>query len=100
MQSDCELHVYIFRSENWLGFLMNSNSDGIVSDRRIRWPKSSEKRTKSDDSAHRILSNISIGYQPSENITEQRMLLQQQYEVHTDVRVVINALENEYNRYA
>ena len=100
MQSDCELHIFTFRSENWIGFLMNSKSDGSISGMIIRWPKSSEFGPKSDDSAHRILSKNSIGLQPSENIAEQSLLLQQQYAVHTDVRVAIDASENEYNRDA
>ena len=79
---------------------MDSKSDGIISYMRSRWPKSSEFGPKSDASAHRILSENSIGPQPSENITEQSMLLQQQYELNTDVRVAINTLENEYNRDA
>ena len=33
-------------------------------------------------------------------LTEQSLLLQQQYEVDTDVRVAIDALEKEYNRDA
>ena len=33
-------------------------------------------------------------------LTEQSLFLKQQYEVHTHVRVAIDALENEYNRDA
>ena len=64
--------------------------------------KTSEFWPKSDDSAHRILrSKNSIGLQPRKNVTEQSLVLQQQqYEVHTDVRVAIDALEKEYNHDA
>ena len=62
MRSDCELQIFTFRSEKWIGFLMQSKSDGIKSDLRIRWLKSLDFGSKSDDSAHRILkSKNSIG---------------------------------------
>ena len=62
MRSDYELQVFTFRSEKWIGFLMQSKSDGIKSDLRIRWLKSLDFGSKSDDSAHRILkSKNSIG---------------------------------------
>ena len=34
-----------------------AKSDGIKSDLRIRWPKSSDFGPKSDDSTHRILKS-------------------------------------------
>ena len=51
MRSDSELQIFIFRSEKTMGFLMQSDSaksDGIISDLRIRRPKSDF------DSAHPI----------------------------------------------
>ena len=63
----------------------------------IRSPNSSDFGRKSDDSAHLILkSKKGIGIQSSQNVTEQ-ILAQQQYEVHTDARVAIDALDYEYN---
>ena len=57
---------------------------------------------KSDDSARRILkSKNGIGLSPSKKMTEQSLVLvQQQYEGHTDVRVTIDALNYEYNHDA
>ena len=60
MRSDSELLILIFRSEKGTGLLMQSNfakPDGIKSDSRIRWPKSSDFGPKSDDSTHRILKS-------------------------------------------
>ena len=60
MRSDSELLILIFRSEKKMGLLMQSDfakSDGIKSDLRIRWPKSSDFGPKSDDSTHRILKS-------------------------------------------
>ena len=52
---------------------------------------------KSDDSAHRILkSKNGIGLRSSKNLTAQS-LVPQQYKVHTEVRVAIDALGYEYN---
>ena len=51
---------------------------------------------KSDDSDRRILkpkNGIDLSW--STNVTEQN-LVQHQNEIHTDVRVIIDALENEY----
>ena len=59
-RSDCELLIFIFRSEKKMGLLMQSNfpkSKGIKSDLRIRWPKSSEFGPKSDESTHRIIKS-------------------------------------------
>ena len=45
MRSDSELPVFIFRSEKRMGLLMqagSAKSDGVKSDLRIRWPKSSD----------------------------------------------------------
>ena len=56
--SDPELLIFVFRSEKRMGLLMQSDfakSDGIKSDLRIRWPKSSDFGPKSDDSTHRII---------------------------------------------
>ena len=56
---------------------MHSTSDGKKSDMRIRWPKSSEFRPKSDDWAHRILrSKNSIGLQ-GKNVAKQILVRQQ-----------------------
>ena len=60
MRSDSELLIFIFRSEKKMGLLMQSDfakSDGIKSDLRIRWPKSSDFGPKSDDSTHRIIKS-------------------------------------------
>ena len=60
MRSDSELQIIIFRSEKRIGLLMQSDiakSDGIKSDLRTRWPKSSDFGPKSDDTAHRILES-------------------------------------------
>ena len=86
MRSDSELLILIFRSEKKMGLLMQSDctkSDGIKSDLRIRWPKSSDFGPKSDDSTHRtIKSKTGFGLQSSKNLTEQS-LVQEQFEVHT-----------------
>ena len=53
MRSDSELLIFMFRSEKKMGLLMQSDfakSDGIKSDLRIRWPKSTDFGPKSDDS--------------------------------------------------
>ena len=45
MRFDSELLIFIFRSEKKMGLLVQSDfakSDGIKSDLRIRWPKSSD----------------------------------------------------------
>ena len=45
MPSDSELLIFVFRSEKRMGLLIQSvfvKSDGIKSDLRIRWPKSSD----------------------------------------------------------
>ena len=58
MRSDSEVLIFIFRSEKRMGLLMQSDFakyDGIKSDLRIRWPKSSDFGPKSDDSTHRII---------------------------------------------
>ena len=60
MRSDSELRISIFRSEKKMGLLMQSvfvKSDGIKSDLRIRWPKSSDFGPKFDDSANRIIKS-------------------------------------------
>ena len=56
MRSDAELQIFIFRSENIISFLMQSDSaksDGTKSDLRIRWRESSDV----EDSAHRVLKS-------------------------------------------
>ena len=87
-----------------MGLLVQSDfgkSDWIKSDLRIRWPKSSDFGPKSDDSTHRIIKSKSrMGLQSSKNLTDRADLVQQQYEVHTKVRVAIDALEYEYNHDA
>ena len=60
MRSDSERLIFIFRSEKNMGLLMQTGfakSDGIKSDSRIRWPKSSDFGPKSDESTHRILKS-------------------------------------------
>ena len=60
MRSDFELLIFIFRSEKRMGPFMQSDfakSDGIKSDLRIRWPKSSDFGPKSDDSTHLIIES-------------------------------------------
>ena len=45
MRSDSELLIFVFRSQKIMDLLMQSDfakSDGIKSDLRIRWPKSSD----------------------------------------------------------
>ena len=86
---------------------MQSNfakSNGIKSDLRIRWSKSSDFGRKSDDSTHQIIkSKNGNGVFNQVKIQLSRAgLVQQQYEVHTKarVRVAIDALECEYNRDA
>ena len=55
---------------------------------------------KSDDSARPILkSKNGIGLSSSKNETEQS-LVQQQYDLHTEVRVAIDALDYEHNHDA
>ena len=61
MRSDSELLIFIFRSEKKMGLLIMqtdfAKSDGMKSDLRIRWPKSSDFGPKSDDSTHRIIKS-------------------------------------------
>ena len=68
MRSDSELLIFIFRSEKKVGLLIMQSdfpkSEGIKSDLRIQWPKSSDFGPKSDDSTHRITkSKNGIGLQ-------------------------------------
>ena len=75
MRPDSELLIFIFRPEKRMGLLMRSDFakyDGIKSDLRIRWPKSSDFGPKSDDSTHRIIrSKNGIDLYSSKNLTEQ-----------------------------
>ena len=61
MRSDSELLISSFRSGKKMGLLIMQSylakSDGIQSDLRIRWPKSSDFGLKSDDSTHRIIKS-------------------------------------------
>ena len=62
MRSDSELLILMFRSAKKMGLLMQTDfakSDGIKSDLRIRWPKSSDFGPKADYSAHRVLKSQS-----------------------------------------
>ena len=74
MRSDSELLIYIFRSEKRMGMLMQTDfakSDGIKSDLRTRWPKSSDFGPKSDDPTHQIIkSKNGLGLQSSKNLVE------------------------------
>ena len=57
MRSNSELLIFMFGSAKKMGLLMQSDfakSDGIKSDLRIRWRKSSDFGPKSDDSTHRF----------------------------------------------
>ena len=55
----------------------------------------------SDGSAHRILKSKNvIGLQSSINQTEPSQVQQQQYELHADVQLAIDALDREYNHDA
>ena len=105
MRSDSELLILIFRSEKKMGLLMQSGfakADGIKSDLRIRWPKSSDYGPKSDESTHRIMkSKNGIGLQSSKNLAEQSRPGTAAV-VHTKVRVrvSIDALDSEYNHDA
>ena len=59
-RSESELLIYIFRSEKRMGLIMQSDfakSDGLKSDLRIRWPKSSDFCPKSDDSTDWIIKS-------------------------------------------
>ena len=50
-------------------------SDGIQSDLRIQWPKSSDFDPKSHESAHRIIKlKNGIDLQSSKNLTEQSLV--------------------------
>ena len=75
MRSDPGLLNLIFRSEKRIGLHMQSDfatSDGIKSDLRIGWPKSSDFGRKADDYTHRIIkSKNAIDLQSSTNLTEQ-----------------------------
>ena len=60
MRSDSEFLILNFRSEKKMGLVMQSDfakSDGIKSDLRVRWPKSSDFGPKSNDSPHRIIKS-------------------------------------------
>ena len=60
MRSDSGLLILIFRSEKKMGLLMKSDfakSDGLKSDLRIRWPKSSDFGPKSADLTHGIIKS-------------------------------------------
>ena len=78
MRSDSELLIFIFRSEKKMGLLMQSDfakSDGIKSDSRIRWLKSSHLGPEFDDSTHRLIkSKNGISLHSSKNLTEQSRL--------------------------
>ena len=88
-----------------MGLLMQSNfakSNGIKSDLRIRWSKSSDFGRKSDDSTHQIIkSKNGNGVFNQVKIQLSRAgLVQQQYEVHTKARAAIDAVDYEYSHDA
>ena len=69
MRSDSELQISSFRSDEWIGLLMQSDiakSDEIKSDWRARWPNSDFGY----DLAHRILKSNGIGLLSSKNGTK------------------------------
>ena len=108
MRSDSELLVFIFRPEKRMGLLMRSDFakyDGIKSDLRIRWPKSSDFGPKSDDSTHRIIrSKNGIDLYSSKNLTEQSRpgtaAVRGTGTHKTKARAAIDALDYEYNHDA
>ena len=60
MRSDSELLIFIIRSAKRMDLLMQSDlakSDGIESDLRIPWPKSSDFGPKFDDSTRLIIKS-------------------------------------------
>ena len=75
MRPDSELLILFFALERTMGLLMQSDfakSDGMISDLRIRWPKSSDFGPKSDDSTHlTIKPKHVIGLQSRKHRTEQ-----------------------------
>ena len=79
-----------------------AKSDGINSDLRIRWPKSSYFGPKSDDSVHRILiSKKGIGFELNKNLIVQGLdSSSTTTRYHIEVRVAIDALDYEYNHDA
>ena len=100
MRSDSELQIVTFRSEKRIGLLMQSDvekSDGIKSDLRIRWPKSIILGPNSDDSAHPIVKSKMAHVKIELRRAWYSSLVQQQYEVHTQIGVAIDALDDEYN---
>ena len=108
MRSKSELQIHIFRYDKINGLLMQSDIaqfDRKISDFRIRWPKSPEfgpQSKKSEHSAHRIIKikkTVSVINQV-QIILSRAWYTQQGYEVHTAVRVAIDALHYEHNHDA
>ena len=98
MPSDSDLKLFTFRSEKKIGHRIQS--DTAKSNPMGHNMILESDGPKSDDSARRILeSKNGIGLFIKYNLTEQS-LVQQQYEVHTDVRVAIDALDYECNHDA
>ena len=75
--------------------------DGISSDLRIRWSKSSVFGPKYHDSTHRIIkSKNGIGLQASKNLTEHGRPGTAAVRGTPEARVAIDALDYEYNHDA
>ena len=86
MRSDSELQIFTFRSKKKTG-LLNIQSDIIAKSdgTKSSFENPMAQGVRSDASARRILkSKNGIGLSSRKNVTEQS-LVQQQYEVHTDV---------------
>ena len=69
MRSDPELQIFTFRSDEWIGLIMQSDiakSDGIKSDLTILWPIP-DFGPKSDDWVHCIfqieMTSVFLSYQ-------------------------------------
>ena len=73
MRPDSELQVFTFRSDKWIGLIMQSDigkSDGIKSDLKIPWPKP-DLDLKPDDSVRRILQiEMTSGFLSSKSVTK------------------------------
>ena len=80
-----------------------AKSDGIKSNLRIRWPKSSDFGPKSGDSTHQIIkSKNGFGLQSTKNLAERSRYSSstRHTKVRVRARVAIDALDDEYNHDA
>ena len=106
MQSDSELLIFIFLSEKRMGLLIKSDfekSDGIKSDLNTMaqvvrfWPNIRRLDPSDYQSKNRKMASV---FNQVKICLSRAGLVQQQYKVHTKVRVAIDALDNEYNHDA